>query len=176
MKEQMMEDELIGFQVRDSLGNMVGGIKDLVVDTTVEPWPVRELMVGTGALEKKIVDFTEIALIDEANRVMELHDGAVLSEFRRDELSRDRLPLDEIKVREVTCENNVGLGDIYHFVITTGRPRWEVRKLLVKPRGDFLKGRRLRLDVLDVVEVKDTIKVRSSVREIQERCSEVRHS
>jgi hypothetical protein len=176
MKDQLMEDELTGFQIRDSLGNMIGGIKDLIVDTTVEPWPVRELIVGTGAVEKKTVDFTEIAMINEEDRTMELHDGALLTEYRKDQINRERLPLEEIKDREVTCENNVELGDIYHFVIATGMPRWEVRKLLVKPKGEFLKGRRLRLDVLDVVDVKNTVKVRSSVREIQDRCAEVRHS
>ena len=157
-----MEDELTDFQIRDSLGNSVGSIKDLIVDTTVEPWPIRELVVGTGALERKTVDFTEIAMIDEVGRVMELHDGAVLTEFRRDELSRERLPLGDIKVREVTCENNVELGDVYHFVITTGRPRWEVRKLLVKPRGDLSNGRMARLGAL----VDDSVRPRPGFLEI----------
>lgn len=176
MKEQMMEDELTDFKVRDSLGNVLGTIKDFVVDTTVEPWPIRELVIGTGGLTSKAVDFTDISMIHEDGRMIDLHDGAVLTEFRKGQTTHERLPLSDIKMREVTCENNVNLGGIYHFVITTGRPRWEVRKLLVRPRGDVLKGRRLRLDVLDVVDIKDTVKMRSSMREIQDRCTEVKPS
>ena len=169
-----MEDELTEYKIRDSLGNDVGDVQDVLVDTTVEPWPIRELLVGTGVREKKTVEFTDIAVINDEDRVMELHDGARLVQYEKAGVNRERLPLEQIKDREVTCENNVELGDIYHFVIATGRPRWEVRKLLVRPKGESLKGRRFRLDVLDVVDVRETVKVRSSVRDIQDRCLDQR--
>ena len=174
MKETMMEDEITDFKVRDSLGNDVGEITDVIVDTTVEPWPIRELMIGTGIRETKTVEFTEIALINEDDRIMELHDGAKLEDFSKASISRARIPLDQIKDREVTCENDVELGDIYHFVVSTGMPRWEVRKLLIRPKGEAVRGRRIRLDVLDVLEVKDTVRVRSSIRDVKDRCLEVK--
>lgn len=172
MKDLMMEDELTGYTVKDSLGNEVGSVKDIIVDTTAEHWPVREVVVGTGILEKKTVCFEDVVAIDDQEKVLELRNDATLVSFDKKALTQKRLTLDEIKSRDVTCENDATIGGIYHFVVATGIPCWEVRNLLVKPKGDAFTGRRLRLDTKDVVEVKDTVRVRSTLQEVQDRCAE----
>lgn len=168
----MIGDRLEEYKIVDSLGEELGKVKDLIVDTTKEKWAVKDLIVSTGIIEKQAVCFDDIKTIDTDEKIITLKDNVQPHEFDDDEFSHTYISFDAIKDRDVYCENDTEIGRIYDYVVASELPCWEVHTVLIKPKGEWLKGRRIRMNVEDITEVKDRIKVNSSLEHIEKKCSE----
>jgi sporulation protein YlmC with PRC-barrel domain len=167
----ILGDKLEDYKVVDSLGEDQGKLKDVIVDTTTQKWPVRDLVVSTGVIEKKAVCFKDIADIDNEKKIITLKDNIEPHEYDDKDFSKSYIAFNELKKRDVYCENDTEVGSIYDYVIGYELEQWEIHNLLINPKGDWLKGRRIRMDVKDVSEVKDRITVKSNREEIQDKCA-----
>ena len=164
-------DKLEDYKVVDSLGEDQGKLKDIIVDTTKRKWEVKDLVVSTGVIKNKAICFKDIAQIDNENKIITLKDNIEPHEYDEEDFSKSYITFDELKKRDVYCENDAEVGNIYDYIIGYELPKWEVQNILINPKGDWLKGRRIRLSVEDVSEVKDRITVKSNREEIQDKCA-----
>ena len=92
-----------------------------------------------------------------------------LREFGKENFSRKYLSMDVVKDRAVFGSDEEEIGKIYDYVVATKLAPWHVIKLLIKPSGDRLKGRRIRLDVESISQIKDIITIKRSSVEVEKK-------
>ncbi len=169
----MLGSELEEYTAVDSLGEKIGKVKDAIVDTTGEEWNVKELVVSKGLLKGEAVfSFEDIKKFDEDEKRIALKDGTDLQDFDEEKLSHEYLSMDAVKERDVFDSNEEEIGKIYDYVLATNLTPWQVVKILIRPHGNRLKGRRIRLDVEKITEIKDVITVNISRDEVDKTSSE----
>ncbi|MEA3457843.1 MAG: PRC-barrel domain-containing protein [Candidatus Thermoplasmatota archaeon] len=169
----MLGSELEGYQVFDSLGEKVGKVKDAVVDATREEWLVKEIVFSWGVMKGDgVFSFEDIENLNESEERIELKERAELRDFDKEKFSRRYLSMDAVGNRDVFGSDEEEIGKIYDYVLTTKLTPWQVTKLLIKPYGTRLKGRRIRLDVENVSQIKDVITVKQSIEELDKTASE----
>lgn len=165
-------DNLEKYRIVDSLGEEQGKLKDVIVDTTKGKWSVRDLVISTGVIKKQAICFDDIDHVNDDEKTITLKDGVKPHDFDEDEFTESYVSFDELKKRDVYCENDTELGKIYDYVIAAELPQWQIHNVLINPKGDWLRGRRIRMSVDDITEVKDHIMINSNLDEIKEKCVE----
>ncbi|MEA3457394.1 MAG: hypothetical protein U9R21_01805 [Candidatus Thermoplasmatota archaeon] len=169
----ILGSELRGYQVFDSLGEKVGKVKYAVVDTSKEEWFVKEIVFSWGIMKGTgVFSFEDIESLDENEEIIELKERAELREFDKENFSHRYLSMDAVGDRDVFSSDEEEIGKIYDYVLATKLTPWQVTKLLIKPQGDILKGRRIRLDVENISQIKDVITVKQSKAQIDKTASE----
>ena len=150
----VLRSELKGFDAEYKTGDKIGIVKDVVVDTTKEKWPVLGLVVSPGVLKKNVmVAPTEQVRIDvDEERVM-VPGETKLEEALVGGSSRRMLQLGFMHKTPVYTKDEIKIGKIYDAVITTRLVPWKVWKVLIKVPE--LISRRLRLDIRDIEKIAD---------------------
>ena len=172
-KNMMLGSELEGFKAVDSLGEEIGAVKDVVVDTTEKEWNVKEIVFSKGILKGEgVFSFADIVKLDEDEKRIMLKEGAELREFDDEKFTHEYLSMDSVKERDVFDSNEEEIGKIYDYVLSTSLSPWQVIKILIRPSEDRLKGRRIRLDVENISKIKDVITVKLSRDEADRTASE----
>ena len=77
--------------------------------------------------------------------------------------------MDAVKDRAVFSSDEEEVGKIYDYVVADTLTPWQVIKILIKPHEHFLTGRRIRLDVENVSNIKDIITVQLSKTELEKK-------
>jgi len=169
----MLGTELEEFTAVDSLGEEIGKIKDVIVDTKGEEWNIKEFMVSKGLLKGEAVFcFEDIKKFDEDEKRIALKDGVDLQDFDEEKLSHKYLSMDAVKDRDVFDSKEEEIGKIYDYVLATSLTPWQVVKILIRPSENRLKGRRIRLDVEKITKIKEVITVKISRDEADKTSSE----
>lgn len=164
----MLGDELKKCQVVDSVGEKIGKVKDVIVDTTKEKWVVKGIVVSTGIIGKDVLfNIEDIGKIGEDEKTIDMKEGAEKREIR-EIFSPEYIPMEIIQEREVFSSDEEKVGDIYDYVVTTELTPWEIWKVLIRPSEKRLIGRRMRIDTKDISQIKDKIVVKWLKEEIEE--------
>lgn len=168
----MLGSELEGFIVVDSLGEEIGKVKDVLVDTTKEKWHIKEIVFSGGILKGEgVFSFSAIKKFNESEKRIEFKEGTDLREYDEKKFSRRYLSMDSVKKREVFGSDEEEIGKIYDYVLATSLTPWKVIKILIRPHEHRLKGRRIRLNVKNISKIKDVITVKQSKDEAEKKAS-----
>ena len=166
----ILGDELDKFEVIDSLGEEIGKVKDIIVDTTKNEWKVIEIIISKGILKgDKVINIDTINKFDEDEKNISLKEGTQLIDFDEDKLTHTYLTMDAVKNRKVNSKDEEEIGKIYDYVIAETMTPWQVIKILIRPHEHFLKGRRIRLDVENILEIKDVITIKMQKTELEQK-------
>lgn len=166
----ILGSELDKFEVVDSLGEEIGKIKDLIVDTTKNEWKVKEIIISKGILKgDNVVNIDTINKFDEDEKNISLKEGTQLIDFDEDKLTHTYLTMDAVKDRKVFSSDEEEIGKIYDYVLAETMTPWQVIKILIRPHEHFLKGRRIRLDVENILEIKDVITIKMPKTELEKK-------
>jgi len=169
----IMGRELEKYNVVDSLGKVIGKISDVIIDTTKKKWDVKEIIVTKRMVKgKRVFSFSGLKKFDESEEKIELKEGTKLQVFDEEKYSPKYLSMDAVKKRKVFSSDEEKIGKIYDYVISTKLIPWQVKKILIRPYEDQLKGRRIRLDVENISQIKDVIIVKKSKVEVEKQASE----
>lgn len=166
----ILGSELDKFEVVDSLGEEIGKVKDLIVDTTKNEWNVKEIIISKGILKgDKVINIDTINKFDEDEKNISLKEGTQLIDFDEDKLTHTSLTMDAVKDRKVFSSDEEEIGKIYDYVLAETMTPWQVIKILIRPHEHFLKGRRIRLDVENILEIKDVITIKMPKTELEKK-------
>lgn len=166
----MLGSKLEKFEVVDSLGEEVGKVKDVIVDTTKKEWKVKEIIVSKGILKGEAVfPFNAINKFDEEEKSVSLKEGAKLQDFDEEKLTHTYLSMDAVKDRDIFSIDEEEIGKIYDYIVADSLTPWQVIKILIKPHEHFLTGRRIRLDVENISKIKDVITVKLPKAELEKK-------
>jgi len=169
----ILGSELEGFTAVDSLGEKIGKVKDVLVDTTGKEWDVKEIVFSWGILKGNgVFSLGDIKKFDESEKRIELKGRVELREFDKEKFSRKYLSMNAVKDRDVFGSDEEEIGKIYDYVVATKLTPWQVVKILIRPHERRLKGRRIRLDVELISQIKDVITVKQSREETEKTASE----
>lgn len=157
----MLGSEIKDYNVLNSIGEKIGNVKDVIVDTTKGKWYVIDVIVSKGLLKgRAIFSFGDIEKINEEENEIILKEHTKINDLDEEKFAHDYLTMDMIKDKKIFSEDEEEIGKIYDFVIATDLKPWETIKLLVKPHEHIIKGRRIRLDVDDISKISDVINVK----------------
>ena len=166
----VLGSELDKFEVIDSLGEEIGKVKDVIVDTTKKEWKIKDIIIAKGILKGKAVfSFEAINKFDEDEKSITLKQGAKLQDFEDDKFSHTYLSMDEVKDRDIFSSDEEEIGKIYDFIVEETLNPWQVTKILIRPHEHFLTGRRIRLDVENISSIKDIITVHLDKTELEKK-------
>jgi sporulation protein YlmC with PRC-barrel domain len=166
----ILGSELEKFEVVDSLGEEIGKVKDVIVDTTKKEWKIKEIIVSKGVLKGEAVfSFDSINKFDKEENSVSLKEGAELEDFDEEKLTHTYLSMDAVKDRDIFSSNEEEIGKIYDYIVADTLTPWQVIKILIKPHEHFLAGRRIRLDVENISKIKDVITVQLSKTELEKK-------
>jgi sporulation protein YlmC with PRC-barrel domain len=169
-ENMILGSELEKFEVVDSLGEEVGQVKDVIVDTTKKEWNVKEIIVSKGILKGEAVfSLNAINKLDEEEKSISLKEGAELEDFDEEKFTHTYLSMDAVKDRNVFSSDEEEIGKIYDYVIADSLTPWQVIKILIRPHLHFLTGRRIRLDVENISKIKDVITLNLSKKELEKK-------
>jgi sporulation protein YlmC with PRC-barrel domain len=143
-----------GFTVEYRTGDKIGKLKDIIVDSTKERWPVVGLYVSPGIGKAEIVlEPTKMVDIDVDEETIVVTGDAKIIKPVIDASNIEDLLLEFIEDRPVLTKDGEKIGKIYDAVVMEGVKPWKVWKVLIKTQG--LRSRRLRMDVRDIVKITD---------------------
>ncbi len=166
----ILGSDLEDFEVLDSLGEEVGKVKDVIVDTTKKEWNIKEIVISKGILKGEAVfPFDAINKFDEEEKIVSLKEGAKLQDFDEEKLTHTYLSMDAVRDRDVFSSDEDEIGKIYDYVVADTLTPWQVIKVLIKPHKHFLTGQRIRLDVENVSKIKDVITVNLPKTELEKK-------
>lgn len=169
----MLGSKLKDFVVIDSLGEKVGHVKDMIVDTTKDEWDIVDVLISKGMIKGKgVFSFDSIEKIDENEEEIVLKEHAEIDDLNEEKFGHDYILMDEIKDKKIFSEDEEEIGKIYDFVVATTLTPWKTIKLLVHPHEHIIKGRRIRLDVDNISKITDVITVALSKDKLVENSEE----
>jgi len=166
----ILGSEIEGFIIINSLGEEIGKIKDVIVDTTKKDWYIKEIIITKGIIKGKgTFPVNAIKNFDESEEKILLKEGIDVKEFDEKKFSHEYISMDNVKDRDIFGSDEEEIGKIYDYVIATELSPWQVTKLLIRPHEERLKGRRIRLDVENVTQITDLITVKYSKEELEKK-------
>lgn len=169
----ILGDELDDFEVVDSIGEEVGKVKDVIVDTTKKEWNIKEIIVSKGILKGEAVfSYDDIKKLDEEEKNISLKEGTKLQDFDEEKLTQTYLSMGAVKDRDVFSSDEEEIGKIYDYVVADTLTPWQVIKILIRPHEQFLTGRRIRLDVENISKIKDVITVNLPKTELEKKAEQ----
>jgi len=150
----LLRSEMDGFTVEYRTGDKIGKLKDIIVDSSKERWPVVGLYVSPGIGKAEIVlEPTKMVDIDIEEETVVVTGDAKIIKPVIDASNLEALLLEFIEDRPVLTKDGEKIGKVYDAVVMEGVKPWKVWKVLVKTQG--LRSRRLRMDVRDIVKITD---------------------
>ena len=150
----ILRSEMDGFTVEYRTGDKIGKLKDIIVDSTQERWPVVGLYVSPGIGKGEIVLVpTKMVDIDADEETVVVTGDAKIEKPMIDASNWQHLLLEFVEGRAVLTKDGEKIGKVYDAVVMEGVKPWKVWKILVKTHG--LKSRRLRMDVRDIAKITD---------------------
>ena len=164
----ILRSELDGFTVEYRTGDKIGKIKDIIVDSTKERWPVVGLYISPGIGKREIViEPTQMVDIDVDEETIVVTGEAKIERPVIDASNREHLLLEFVEDQPVLTKDGEKIGKIYDAVVMEGLMPWKVWKVLIKTKG--LRSRRLRMDVRDIAKITDeAIELKLLKAEIEE--------
>ena len=150
----ILRSEMDGFTVEYRTGDKIGKLKDIIVDSTKERWPVVGLYISPGIGRAEIVMApTKMMDINVDEETIVVTGDATLDKPVTDASNTENLLLEFIENRPVLTKDGENIGKIYDAVVMEGVKPWKVWKILIKTKG--LRSRRLRMDVRDIAKITD---------------------
>jgi len=166
----ILGSEIEGFKIVNSLGEEIGKIRGVIVDTTKKDWKIKDVIVSKGIMKGKgTFPVNAIKNFDKSEKKIELKEFIDIKEFDEEKFSQEYISMDEVKDRDIFGSDEEEIGKIFDYVISTELSPWQVTKLLIRPHEERLKGRRIRLDVENVTQIKDLITVKYSKEELEKK-------
>jgi len=126
------------------IGEKIGKITDLLVDTRETPWTVKKI-----TLKKRILGKSFAYPIDQVEKVNKTQKNVRITGYVKPEtpptLSKvDMMFLGDLTKKNAVSEDGEKIGKIYDFDVSTLTKPWTVEKVLIKTG---IKKRRLRISV-----------------------------
>lgn len=150
----LLKSEISGRTVQYATGEKIGRVRDLIVNTEKENWPVTALVLSRGAARgSHLLDVPTRELeIDREKHAVVRHGHAQFHQEASRASSLDHLRLSSLDGARVYSHDEQSIGTAYDFVIATTPPGgWLVWRFLVRVPG--ARSRRLRLHVSDIESV-----------------------
>lgn len=142
-------------ELTTTVGQKVGNITDLLVDTRKIPWTVKKIALKTRTLGRK----TFALPIDQVEKVNKTQKNVLVVGYVEPEpsptLSKvDMMFLTDLTKKNAVSEDDENIGKIYDFDVSTLTKPWTVEKVLIKTG---IKKRRLRISVDRVKSIEKNV-------------------
>ena len=132
----ILRSEMDGFTVEYRTGDKIGKLKDIIVDSTKERWPVVGLYISPGIGRAEIVMApTKMMDINVDEETIVVTGDATLDKPVTDASNTENLLLEFIENRPVLTKDGENIGKIYDAVVMEGVKPWKVWKILIKTKG-----------------------------------------
>jgi len=126
------------------IGEKIGKITDLLVDTCKTPWTVKKIALKTRMLGKSFAyPIDQVEKVDKTQKTVQVT-GHVEPETPPTLSKVDMMYLEDLTKKNAVTEDGEKIGKIYNFDISTVTKPWTVEKVLIKTG---IRKRRLRISV-----------------------------
>ena len=139
------------------IGEKIGKITDLLVDTRETPWTVKKITLKTRRMLGKSFAYPidHVGKVDKTQKNVRVK-GYVEPETAPTLSKVDMMYLGDLKKTAVT-EDDEKIGKIYNFDVSTLTKPWTVEKVLIKT-GTRKRRLRISVDRVKTIEKNVTIK------------------
>ena len=126
------------------VGQKVGSITDLVVNTREIPWTVKKIAFKKRTLKGKTLALVinRVKKVDKTQKVIIVNYGETEPSPKLSKI--EMMLLNDLTKKNAISEDHEDIGKIYDFDVSTLTNPWTVEKVLLKPG---IKKRRLRISV-----------------------------
>jgi sporulation protein YlmC with PRC-barrel domain len=156
--------QLEGYDMKSEMGDDMGKLKDLVIDTT--NWKVTNLVVS-GLLKKKkeelLIRPSDIK-IDWGEEKVILSPAARTEAITQDKSSLKNMYLSDLLKKHAYSSDKEKFGKVYDVEIATELKDWEVWKLLIKVG---FKKRRLRIKPDKISKLDEDVSIKMTKKEVE---------
>jgi len=140
------------------IGEKIGKITDLLVDTRKTPWTVKKITLETRRMLGKSFAYP----IDQVEKVNKAQKNVRVTGYVEPEappaLSKvDMMFLGDLTKKNAVTEDGEKIGKIYNFDVSTVTKPWTVEKVLIKTG---IKKRRLRISVDRVKTIEKDVMIK----------------